>query len=232
MTAVRCERTSVLLPDDAAYESAYSRLPAWRRPTGVGFRFPADRRRSAAAWLLLSQMLAERGLDADSLPVTENEFGKPAFDSARGVHFSLSHAGDRVMAAVSDAEVGCDVERIVPIDDGMMKTALCDSERASLSALSGAARDREFIRLWVRKESYAKAVGLGLDIDLSAFSALAAPPTSGWAWRDFDFGDGHLGCVCVLRRAVPIAHHNWEGRNQSTPLQLFASSSAPGTDLV
>jgi len=158
----------------------------------------ADRRRSVAAWLLLRQMLAERGLDADSLTITENEFGKPDFDSSLGVHFSLSHAGDRVMAAVSDAEVGCDVERIVPIDDGMLKMALAESELASLAAFSGAARDRAFIRLWVRKESYAKAVGRGLDVDLSTFSALDMPPSSGWIWHDIDFGDGHMGCVCIV----------------------------------
>ena len=156
-----------------------------------------DRRRSVAAWLLLRQMLAERGLDADSLTITENEFGKPDFDSALGVHFSLSHAGDRVMVAVSDAEVGCDVERIVPIDDGMLKMALAETERMSLAAFSGEARDRAFIRLWVRKESYVKAVGRGLDIDLSTFSALDMPPSSGWIWHDFDFGDGHIGCACT-----------------------------------
>ena len=161
-----------------------------------------DRRRSVAAWLLLRQMLTERGLDADLLTITENEFGKPAFDSAPGVHFSLSHAGDRVMVAVSDAEVGCDVERIVPIDDGMMKMALAETERASLAAFSGAARDRAFIRLWVRKESYLKAVGRGLDFDLSTFSALDIPPSSGWIWHDFDFGDGHIGCACALVRTA------------------------------
>jgi len=158
----------------------------------------ADRRRSVAAWLLLRQMLAERGLDADPLTIAENEFGKPDFDSALGVHFSLSHAGDRVMVAVSDAEVGCDVERIVPVDDGMLNMALAETERASLAVLSGAARDRAFIRLWVRKESYAKAIGRGLDIGLSTFSALDMPPSSGWIWHDFDFGDGHIGCACAL----------------------------------
>ena len=135
----RCARIVEILPDDAAYESAYSRLPAWRRRKCDAFRFMADRRRSVAAWLLLRQMLTERGLDADLLTITENEFGKPAFDSALGVHFSLSHAGDRVMAAGSDVEVGCDVERIVPIDDGMLKMALAEAERASFAAFSGAA---------------------------------------------------------------------------------------------
>ena len=67
----------------------------------------------------------------------------------------------------------------------------------------GAARDRAFIRLWVRKESYVKAVGRGLDIDLSTFSALDMPPSSGWIWHDFDFGDGHIGCVCAIVRTAP-----------------------------
>ena len=201
---LRCVRVADVLPDEEAYESAYSRLPTWRRRKCDAFRFPADRRRSVAVWLLLRQMLSESGLDADSLPVSENEFGKPAFDPSLGIRFSLSHAGDRVMAAVADAEVGCDVERIVPIDDGMLKACLAETERARLATLSGEARDREFIRLWVRKESYAKAVGKGLDIDLSSFSALDRPPLSGWVWQDFDFGDGHLGCVCALDRPSAV----------------------------
>lgn len=202
MIVSRSERVDVVLPGDTVPLPVLAALPDWRRRKCEAFRFDADRRRSVAVWLLLRQMLSERGLDADSLPVTENAFGKPAFDSALGLHFSLSHAGERVMAAVSDAEVGCDVERIVSIDDGMLRTSLAEAERMHLAALSGETRDRAFIRLWVRKESYAKAVGRGLDVDLSSFSALDGPPTSEWTWRDFDFGDGHLGCVCALKRAV------------------------------
>ena len=53
--------------------------------------------------------------------------------------------------------------------------------------------------LLVRKESYVKAVGRGMNIDLSTFSALNLPPSSGWAWQDFDFGYGYYGCACTLR---------------------------------
>lgn len=191
-----CARVSDVLPDDAAYESAYSRLPTWRKRKCDAFRFMADRRRSVAAWVLLRQALADRGLDADSLTATENEFGKPAFGPAAGVHFNISHAGDRVMAAVSDAEVGCDVERVVPVDAGLVKASLADAEQAHLATLPNELRDREFVRLWVRKESYVKAVGRGLDIGCQTFSALDRPPSSGWSWQDFDYGDGYLGCLC------------------------------------
>ena len=195
----RCARVADILPDDVAYESAYARLPTWRRRKCDSCRFMPDRCRSVAAWLLLRQMLVERGLDADALPVVENEFGKPAFASSIGLCFSLSHAGDRVMVAVSDAEVGCDVERIVPIDDGLMRMSLVDAERTHLAALPGEARDRAFIRLWVRKESYVKAIGRGLDIAFSTFSALKTPPFSDLTWQDFVFDDGHLGCVCARK---------------------------------
>ena len=197
MIVSRSERVEALVPDDKALASGVAALPEWRRRKCSAFRFDADRRRSVAVWVLLRQLLAEMGVDADSPAVTENEFGKPAFDPPIGLHFSLSHAGDRVMAVVSDSEVGCDVERIIPIDDGMLKVCLTDAERAWLAEYSGTDRNREFIRLWVRKESYAKAVGKGMEIGLMTFSALETPPSPGWIWRDFDFGDGHLGCVCT-----------------------------------
>lgn len=215
MLFTRSERTATLLPDDETYASACEALPDWRRRKCAAFRFDADRRRSVAAWLLLRRMLAERGVDADSLPVTENEFGKPTFASAQGLCFSLSHAGERVMAAVSDTEVGCDVERIVPIDDGMLRVSLTVAERERLAALSGSARDLAFMRLWVRKESYAKAVGRGLDIGLQEFSALDVPPLPGWAWQDFDFGDGHLGCVCTMVRSRFAGCSGLSGRRPS-----------------
>ena len=42
---LRCARVADLLPDDAAYESAYSRLPTWRRRKCDALRFLPDRRR-------------------------------------------------------------------------------------------------------------------------------------------------------------------------------------------
>ena len=196
MNVSRSERVDVLLPDGASLAAALASLPDWRRRKAEAFRFEADRRRSVAAWLLLQQMLAERGLDADSLPVSEDEFGKPAFEASLGIHFNLSHGGERVMAAVSDRPVGCDVERIVPFDEGVARECLTDRELTWVKrAQPGLDRDRAFIRLWVRKEAYVKSVGKGLGIDLKSVSLLPDESPQGWSFRDFDFADGHLGCV-------------------------------------
>lgn len=193
---MKCECVSAVLPDEGAFAAAYAALPEWRQRKCDAFRFDADRRRSVAAWLLLRQMLAERGLDADSLPVGENEFGKPAFDSSLGVHFSISHAGGRVMVAVDDRPVGCDVEKIAPFDEAVARECLTDEELARVKRASpGLDRDREFIRLWVRKEAYVKAVGCGFGIGPKSISVLSDETPPGWCFRDLDFPDGYLGCT-------------------------------------
>ena len=193
---VRCERIEAVLPDEGAFAAAYAELPEWRRRKCDVFRFGADRWRSVAAWELLRRMLAEKGVSAEALPVSEDEFGKPAFEASLGIHFNLSHGGERVMAAVSDRPVGCDVERIVPFDEGVARECLTDGELAWVKrAQPGSDRDRAFIRLWVRKEAYVKAVGKGLGIDLKSVSLLPEESPQGWSFRDFDFADGHLGCV-------------------------------------
>ncbi len=100
------------------------------------------------------------------------------------------------MAAVSDRPVGCDVERIMPFDEGVARECLTDRELTWVKrAQPGSDRDRAFIRLWVRKEAYVKAVGKGLGIDLKSVSLLPDESPQGWSFRDFDFADGHLGCV-------------------------------------
>ena len=201
--AVRCERVSALLPDDESFAVACRALPDWRRRKCDALRFAQDRRRSVAAWLLLGQVLAMRGLQADNQSVSETEFGKPVFDRMPDVHFSISHAGDRVMVAVSDAPVGCDVEPIGSVDDSVCRGALSADEFRCLEAVpAGNGRDREFCRLWTRKESYLKALGRGLDLDPRGFSIRDGRVPSGWQLTDFDFGDGYCGCVCAVAGAV------------------------------
>lgn len=196
---VRSERVDALLPDDVAFAAEYARLPAWRRGRCDAFRFPADKRRSVAAWVLLRNILAEGGEDADGLDVVENEAGRPAFASRPDLQFNLSHAGGRVMAVVASVPVGCDIEQIAPLREGVAEACLTPGELVRLAAEpEGPSRDRAFCAMWVRKESYVKACGSGLSTDLKTFSVLQGEEPSGAEFEDFDFGDGHLGCVCRL----------------------------------
>lgn len=188
-----------LLPDEAAFTDAFATLPAERKAKCLAFRFASDRFRSVAVWLLLRGLLREQGLDADALAVDVTETGKPFFRDCPGLHFSLSHAHGRVMAAVSDRPVGCDVERIAAYSPELADACLTLDERAALSReLEPSARNRHFTRLWVRKESVIKLRGGGVGCDPRTFSVLGDDLPGGLELQDFDFGDGHLGGLAIF----------------------------------
>lgn len=148
--------------------------------------------------MLLERLLAARGLGAASLPIVENAYGKPDFAPEVGLHFNLAHSEDRALAVLADSPVGCDVERIVPMQPDVMRACLAEDEMRSVESLpEGLARNRQFCRLWVRKESYLKAVGSGLSDDLGALSVLDPEALVGFDCRDLDFGDDSAGAVTV-----------------------------------
>lgn len=190
------EKMAVLLPDEAAFAEAYAHLPEWRRQACDRQMQAADKRRSVAVWLLLERLLGQRGADARKMRVAFNAFGKPICQNPANVHFNLSHAGERVMAVVGDSPVGCDVEPIAPVQDELVRQFLAPRERAFVESFAvGPARDRAFCRVWTLKESRLKAVGRGFDIEPASFCALPEDLPADWHCREFDFGDGYLGCV-------------------------------------
>lgn len=197
VTDFASERIEELVPDEAAFAAAAASLPEWRRRRCEELRFASGRRQSVAAWLLLARLVAARGLVAEDLPVVENEFGKPDFAPSVGLRFSLSHAKERVMAALADGPVGCDVERIAPIRPGVPEECLSPDELATLAAASPADRPRVFTRLWTRKEALGKMLGLGLGEDPRRLRVLDGDFAAGRRVTDLEFGDGFLGAVCT-----------------------------------
>ena len=99
----------------AALAPAHWRLKASEK------RFAKDRDQELVAGGLLVDMLAESlpGLVDPVIVVDSN--GKPSLRDSPGIHFSISHTDGLVMCAVADHSVGCDVERIVPLDDDLRK---------------------------------------------------------------------------------------------------------------
>lgn len=90
----------------------------WRRKASEK-RFAKDRDQELVAGGLLADMLAESfpGLADPEIAVDPN--GKPGLRGFPDVHFSISHTDGLVMCVVADHAVGCDVERIVPLDDDL-----------------------------------------------------------------------------------------------------------------
>lgn len=76
------------------------------------------------------------------------------------LHASISHSGDRIAVALTRAgPVGVDVERISPIEVGVLASEVLAPGELAVSA-------RDFFTYWVRKESVVKATGDGIPAGL------------------------------------------------------------------
>lgn len=106
---------------------------------------------------LARKMLADAtGEKPENIVFYRGENGKPL--TRLSPFFNCSHSGDHVVCAVSEKEIGVDLERIRPVHERMERT-LSEAERCWLAALPQAQRAEAFLRLWTLKESWIKCRG-------------------------------------------------------------------------
>jgi 4'-phosphopantetheinyl transferase len=112
---------------------------------------------------LRSLLARYTNVDSDTVEFTYGPLGKPF--SAGGVHFSVSHAGDRSLLAFSRSyELGVDLE-VVKISRRFDALITRFFSRMNASTIRNAPPDelpRVFTEAWALREAYVKAVGGGL----------------------------------------------------------------------
>lgn len=139
-------------------------LPIWRREKALQYKRLDDRKRSVLAYVLLQRALKEEYGITDIPEFVYNEFGKPSF-SDLPIHFSLSHCKDAVVCAVSDHNIGIDVENIVPYNYDIARR-ICTEEELEILAQS-MDKDADLIKLWTVKEAISKYEGMGLSLSFA-----------------------------------------------------------------
>ena len=149
---------------DEAYEAHLVLLPHWRRKKALQCKKLDDRKRCVLAFVLLQRALREEYGITEVPEFVYNEFGKPSFPNLP-IHFSLSHCKDAVVCAVSDHNIGIDVESIVPYNPDVARRVCTVSELEALRFSSQI--DLDFTVLWSKKEAVAKFEGMGLSMELN-----------------------------------------------------------------
>ena len=79
-------------------------------------------------------------------------------------YFNLSHSGEYVFCAISDREVGVDIQKHGPVDEGRIAGRFfTEEERQVLADCTDSMERRKlFYRMWARKEAYGKLTGEGI----------------------------------------------------------------------
>lgn len=214
------------IPPSAAAAAAVAdrMLDAHERERAAGMRHETARERYVTSHVGLRTLLGGYlGTDPADIAFTRETCGMPDCDKPHGrpavagdgtLAFSLSHAGDAALCAVSGgAPVGADIEERSPRRTGDRLDGLIGQlhpgERAAIAALPDEERrERAFMSCWVRKEAYLKGIGTGLpgglrthyvglaeDIGAPVPAEVSTPP--GWAFADLPAPTGYHAAVAV-----------------------------------
>ena len=164
------------------------------------FRFIVTR---ALLRILLGQYMGRNPVE---IKFETGHNGKPYvhLGNNTGIHFNVSHSGDLALIAVSNLEVGVDVEKT---DDNFIFTQMLQQyfSIAQRYFINNSEDPRaNFYQLWTRKEALIKGAGNGVDIDLTLIPCLdgfqkVAPEiinsTENWHVCSFDMAKQYTGCV-------------------------------------
>jgi len=191
-------------------------------------------RRRLAASRALAVLTAGRLLDVPpgAVRLAAQPSGRPCLVGARGniwnVDVSVSHTGDTLLLAfASGRRIGVDLEHASrPIATLNLAPLLCSpGESRHLERLPASSRNDYLLRLWTVKESFGKALGVGLGLDfptvefaLRCDRALRVPGDGCAAgaldWRHLSFPapGGHWAALSL---GPPVPHPHPTGGSPS-----------------
>lgn len=174
---------------DEEYNKYFSLMSPEKQQRVNKFRFIDDKKRTVAGEMLARKAIAEWcSVDETAIVFYKNEHDKPYLKDL-SCHFNISHSGNFVVCAISENEIGIDIEKIRPIDLKIAKKICTETELKYLfngtpneNDFNPATEDvvlSRFFKLWTAKEAYGKCKGIGVDfidtLTLDCFSIELSP---------------------------------------------------------
>ncbi len=108
-------------------------------------------------------------IDINSLEIKRNEHGKPFFENLPDFHFNISHSGELLAIAISNAPVGVDIQKERPFNESVIK-------RFHPDEINYISSKNQFFEIWTQKEACLKYLGTGISGGLNKYSVLNFSP--------------------------------------------------------
>lgn len=193
------------LKESGLYGVAFDSVSAERKEKVSRYRFLKDRVLSIGAEVLLRKALTDCGITLPEIRYGFETGGKPFIKGLAGFNFNISHSEEIVMVAVSENEIGCDIEKVTETDLDIAKKFFFREEYENIAAVTASEERNElFFRYWTLKESFMKATGLGMRLPLDSFSIIigknGAAVRQNVDTKNYDFAetDAFHGYKCAL----------------------------------
>lgn len=143
-----------------------------RRESLAEIRLSLDRKLSLYSELIVRTCASKKlNIDNSLLKFARSEHGKPYLLNDENFHFNISHTKDALVAAVSDENVGADIEKVRDIDCEILMRRFCENERNYIKNSEN--KTLSFFEIWTKKEGFVKYTGEGLVRDFSSFDVLS-----------------------------------------------------------
>ncbi len=179
-------------------------LPEPLQQSASRLRFTSDQQLHVFAWLLLRKQLSVLGYQESELlqglkRTSQNKPVLPGLDWK----FNLSHSGKRVMCALTQGEIGADIEQVRSVDFKGLSRVMNDAQWAQISQHSTPMI--KFFEYWTIKESVIKADGRGLSMNLKKMQITPQCVHYGdqlWFYQLMDIPE-YCACIALERSFDP-----------------------------
>ena len=162
-----------ILSEPGLFRQWYEKMPEHRRKKIDNFRFDKDKRLSLGAGILLFNGLYRYG--AEYTEPEYSEHGKPYLKEYRNIHFNISHSGNIAVCAMSDKELGSDIEKTKHFSETLIDHVFLTSEKKFIRPDMA---DKDCTRMWTIKESIMKYLGTGIGLGAKSITLDMNEPIS------------------------------------------------------
>lgn len=223
--------TFSLACDKDSLRELYRLLSDDEKRRAAAFRFDKHRNRFITGRARIREILAKR-LDCKPAEIgfELNRYGKPSLGRAMSLEplqFNASSSSDLgAIALAAGMEVGLDIERVEcgKLDDfdSIVKNQFMRVEYDWYCQHEQLERIRIFYRLWTCKEAYLKALGIGLNGKLDAFSIDFQDEQPSVSYSELEKGEssrmflhqfepeaGYIACLATPKPCLRIEFSQW-----------------------
>lgn len=162
------------------------------------FAFKELKERYVVSHGVLNILLASY-LNTSQFEITFGEYGKP-FIKDSFLHFNLSHSNRYACITFANFEIGVDIEHMG--DDAIIESIFSKNEKDHFDKIQDNLKRQSFYQAWVRKESYLKALGIGLSQPLQEVEVGFKTPSE-WSFIPVSISEHYIGCMATRTKSSP-----------------------------